>query len=125
MTTTPPSSGIFAAAGPPPVPVLDADPGLRDVVGDRAGRPAAAVAARRRGRRDPVRDDLARGRRDSARDPRPPLGGAHGAVPRGRRRAGGPLPRALAEACDDHGDRAAAAPRPAALAAVLGARGPL
>jgi hypothetical protein len=37
MTTTPPSSGIFAAAGPPPVPVLDADPGLRDVVGERAG----------------------------------------------------------------------------------------
>jgi CRP/FNR family transcriptional regulator, cyclic AMP receptor protein len=37
MTTTPPSSGIFAAAGPPPVPVLDADAGLRDVVGERAG----------------------------------------------------------------------------------------
>src|SRR5215207_3181829 len=33
MTTSPPSSGAYAAGGPPPVAVLDADAGLRAVAG--------------------------------------------------------------------------------------------
>lgn len=45
MTTAPPSSGIFAAAGPPPVAVLDADAGLRDVVRERTGRARNASLA--------------------------------------------------------------------------------
>jgi CRP/FNR family transcriptional regulator, cyclic AMP receptor protein len=45
MTAAPPSSGIFAAAGPPPVAVLDADAGLQAVVGERAGRARNASLA--------------------------------------------------------------------------------
>ena len=45
MTTSPPSSGAFAAGGPPPVAVLDADAGLRAVVGERVSRARNASLA--------------------------------------------------------------------------------